>query len=121
MLPSSGLTLAGSIVGLIPGFGLSILRTVNHPTGWELVPGNTVFGLIYKSPYLLAIYDSRLQSISSRAPLLLAAATLSFIISFSAVSGIHTPVTSNPYACNASNYVANDRSAALVTYVEGLR
>ena len=111
MLPSSGLTLAGSIVGLIPGFGLSILRTVNHPTGWELVPGNTVFGLIYKSPYLLAIYDSRLQSISSRGS---AAAGRSHAIIHNqllcGVGCIHTPVT--------SNYVANDRS---VTYVEGLR
>ena len=87
-MPSSRLTLVGAIIGLIPALGLSILRTVNHPSGWELLPGNTVFGLIYISPYLVAIYASRLQSISAQAPLLLAAATLSFIASFSALSGV---------------------------------
>ena len=87
-MPSSRLTLAGAIIGLIPALGLSILRTVNHPSGWELLPGNTVFGLIYISPYLVAIYASRPQSISAQAPLLLAAATLSFIASFSALSGV---------------------------------
>ena len=87
-LPSGGLTVAGAIVGLIPALGLSILRTVNEPGGWELLPGNTVFGLIYISPYLVAIYASSLQSVSSQAPLLLAAATLSYMASFSALSGV---------------------------------
>lgn len=77
-------------MGLILVLGLSIVRTVaaNHPGGWELVPGNIVFGLILMSPYLVAIYASRLQSIPARPPLLLAAATLSFIASFAALSGV---------------------------------
>ena len=87
-MPARRLTLAGAIVGLIPALGLSILRTVNEHSGWELVPGNIVFELIYVSPYLVAIYASRLQSISARAPLLLAAATLSFIATFSLLSGV---------------------------------
>jgi hypothetical protein len=86
--PSSRLTLAGGIAGLVPALGLSILRAVDEPGGWELLPGDAVFGLIYMSPYLAAIYASRLQSVSSQAPLLLAAATLSFLVSLSALSGV---------------------------------
>ena len=82
------LTLTGAVIGLIGALGLSILRTVNDPIAWELAPGNTVFGLIYMSPYLVAIYASGLLSIAARTPLLLAAATLSFIASFATLSGV---------------------------------
>ena len=88
MRPPSRLTVTGAILGLIPALGLSVLRTVDDHNGWELLPGNAVFGLIYMSPYLVAIYASRLQSVSSQAPLLLVAAPLSLLVSFSALSGV---------------------------------
>ena len=87
--PSRQLVMMGGLLGLVPATGLAVLRMANsHPLGWEEVPGNTVFGVVYSLPYILALITSRLPQAAAQAPLLLSVTLLSFLASFSAFSGV---------------------------------
>ena len=81
--------MTGGLLGLVPAAGLAVLRVINeHNLGWEEVPGNTVFGIIYSLPYVLALITSRLPQAAAQAPLLLSITLLSLLASFSAFSGV---------------------------------
>ena len=88
--PYSRLIIVGALMGFAPSIGLIILRSTEDVLRlrWELFPGDVVFAIIFASPYILAVYAWTLSTNRARAPLLLSAAVLSFIFSFSALSGV---------------------------------
>ena len=93
------LILVGALLGLLLALGLSVLRvalTEASPQRVEEGLGSVAFGLIYLSPYLIALYAVHRLQPSSRAPLLLAATILSLaasVLAFSGVSLVFLPAT----------------------------
>lgn len=87
--PSRNLILTGVLLGLVPAAALVFLRSFNTEAfDLETLPGNITIGLILVSPYLIALYASGMGRAAARAPLLLAATLVSFLTSFSALSGV---------------------------------
>ncbi len=87
--PSRNLILTGALLGLVPAAALALLRSFNTEAfDLETLPGNITIGLILIAPYLIALYASRVGRAAAQAPLLLAATLVSFLVSFSALSGV---------------------------------
>ena len=87
--PSHNLVLTGALLGLVPAAALALLRSFNTEAfDLETLPGNITIGLVLIAPYLIALYASRMGSAVGQAPLLLAATLVSFLASFSALSGV---------------------------------
>ena len=81
------LALIAGLLGVAGGVALGSLRFINDkPTLRDEVLGNVVFGLVYLSPYLLALALSRRRDPVARGGLLLALTGVSFLASFSAFS-----------------------------------
>ena len=75
----------GAIIGLVPAIVIGSLRFLlaEEPEYLEQLPGNTVFILVYASPYLLALIALRERRPGPRGGLLLAFGLLSLAASFS--------------------------------------
>ena len=82
--------MVGAFLGLAPATVLSMVRAanVNNPFSAEALLADAVFTLIYLSPYLVAIYSSRITRAAAQATPLLAATTASLVATFSATSSI---------------------------------
>ena len=82
--------MTAALMGLVPAVVLGLLRAVNMdgPISKDTVPGDIVFTIVYASPYLVALYASRLSQAAPQASLLLTATLLSLAASFSALSGV---------------------------------
>ena len=80
----------GAVLGLVPAMVIGSLRFLlaEEPERAEQLASNTVFALVYASPYLLTIIASKERRPGVRGGLLAAFGILSFLASFSSLAGV---------------------------------